>query len=29
MIIKTYSNAFTKTGLEELLKEKRCNVLPA
>jgi nicotinamidase-related amidase len=27
MIIKTYSNAFNKTGLEKLLKEKGCNVL--
>jgi nicotinamidase-related amidase len=27
MIIKTYSNAFNKTGLGKLLKEKGCNVL--
>ena len=27
MIIKTYSNAFNKTGLEKLLREKGCNVL--
>ena len=27
MIIKTYSNAFNKTGLEKLLKEKGSNVL--
>ena len=26
-IIKTYSNAFNKTGLEKLLREKGCNVL--
>jgi len=26
MIVKTYSNAFTKTGLEKLLKEKGCNM---
>ena len=27
MVIKTYSNAFNKTGLEKLLREKGCNVL--
>ena len=27
MIIKTYSNAFNKTGLEKLLRDKGCNVL--
>ena len=27
MIIKTYSNAFNKTGLEKILREKGCNVL--
>jgi len=26
-IVKTYSNAFNKTGLEKLLREKGCNVL--
>ncbi len=27
MIVKTYGNAFNKTGLDKLLKEKGCNVL--
>jgi len=27
MIIKDYSNAFNKTGLEKLLRDKGCNVL--
>ena len=27
MIIKAYSNAFNKTGLDKLLREKGCNVL--